>query len=108
MILTENIQYFQFCGNVKTIARALKHIGIETCSVIQRRMRHMLEDLSRTLPPHHHAELRTQLELLERSIEGHYPFAEGRALPGSRILRIGWGGGCASRKREAKRRRHAT
>jgi hypothetical protein len=65
---------------VKTIARALKPIGIETGSVIQRRMRLMLEDLGRTLPPHRHSELRTQMELPDRSIEGHYPFADGRSL----------------------------
>jgi hypothetical protein len=33
-----------------------------------------------TLPTHRHPELRKQLELLDRAIEGHYAFAEDRAL----------------------------
>ena len=40
----------------------------------------MLENLMQTLPPHRHAELRQQLELLDRTIEGHYAFAEDRTL----------------------------
>jgi uncharacterized membrane protein len=47
---------------------------------IMRRMRSMLENLMQTLPPHRHAELRKQLEFLDRAIEGHYTFAEDRAL----------------------------
>jgi hypothetical protein len=43
-------------------------------------MRSMLENLVQTLPPHRHAELRKQLELLDRAIEGHYPFPEDRAI----------------------------
>ena len=47
---------------------------------IMRRMRSMLENLMQTLPLHRHAELRQQLELLDRTIEGHYTFAEDRKL----------------------------
>jgi hypothetical protein len=43
-------------------------------------MRSMLENLVQTLPPHRHAELRKQLELLDRTIEGHYSFPEDLAL----------------------------
>jgi hypothetical protein len=43
-------------------------------------MRSMLENLMHTLPPHRHPELRKQLDLLDRAIEGHYTFAEDRAL----------------------------
>ncbi len=45
-----------------------------------RRMRSMLENLMHTLPPYRHAELRQQLGLLDRTIEGHYTFAEDRKL----------------------------
>ena len=40
----------------------------------------MLENLVQTLPPRCHAELRQQLELLDRTIEGQYSFPEDRAL----------------------------
>jgi hypothetical protein len=40
----------------------------------------MLENLVQTLPPLRHPELRKQLDLLDRAIEGHYAFAEDRAL----------------------------
>ncbi len=40
----------------------------------------MLENLIQTLPPDRHPELRKQLELLDREIEEHYPFAEDRTL----------------------------
>ena len=33
-----------------------------------------------TLRPHRHAELRQQLALLERTVDGHYEFPEDRAL----------------------------
>ena len=45
-----------------------------------RRMRSMLENLVQTLPQHRHAELRQQLELLDRTIDGHYSFPEDRAI----------------------------
>ncbi|GAB3368061.1 DUF2254 domain-containing protein [Lysobacter rhizosphaerae] len=47
---------------------------------IMRRMRSMLENLVKTLPPHRHPELRRQLELLDRTIETAYTLAEDRAL----------------------------
>jgi uncharacterized membrane protein len=47
---------------------------------VMRRMRSMLENLMKTLPPHRHAELRQQLELLDRTIERSYAFPEDRAL----------------------------
>ena len=40
----------------------------------------MLDSLMQTLPPHRHAELRQQLEVLDRSIEQHYTFPEDRAI----------------------------
>ena len=40
----------------------------------------MLENLVQTLPPHRHAELHQQVELLDRTIEGHYSFPEDLAL----------------------------
>ena len=40
----------------------------------------MLENLIQTLPPHRHAELRLQLELLHRTIDGHYSFPEDLAI----------------------------
>jgi len=45
-----------------------------------RRMRSMLENLTQTLPAHRHAELRRQLELLDRTVEGRYEFPEDREL----------------------------
>ena len=57
----------------------IRHCGTGSIQ-ITRRMRSMLDNLMNTLPPHRHAELRKQLELLDRAIEGHYAFAEDRAL----------------------------
>jgi len=53
----------------------IRHCGAGSIQVM-RRMRSMLENLMQTLPPHRHAELRRQLNLLGRSIEGHYAFPE--------------------------------
>lgn len=47
---------------------------------IMRRMRSMLENLMKTLPPHRHAELLQQLALLDRTIEASYAFPEDRTL----------------------------
>jgi uncharacterized membrane protein len=67
----------------------ISHCGAGSIQ-ITRRMRSMLENLINTLPPHRHPELRKQLELLDRAIEGHYTFAEDRAL--ARIADPqGWG-----------------
>ena len=57
----------------------IRHCGAGSIQVM-RRMRSMLENLMQTLPPHRHAELRQQLELLDRTVEGHYEFPEDRAL----------------------------
>jgi uncharacterized membrane protein len=57
----------------------IRHCGAGSIQ-ITRRMRSMLENLMHTLPTHRHPELRKQLELLDRAIEGHYAFAEDRAL----------------------------
>ena len=57
----------------------IRHCGAGSVQVM-RRMRSMLENLMQTLPAHRHAELRRQLELLERTVEGHYEFPEDRAL----------------------------
>ena len=57
----------------------IRHCGTGSVQIM-RRMRSMLENLMQTLPPHRHAELRRQLELLDRAIEGHYPFPEDRAI----------------------------
>jgi hypothetical protein len=57
----------------------IRHCGAGSVQVM-RRMRAMLENLTQTLPPHRHAELRQQLDLLDRTIVGHYEFPEDRAL----------------------------
>lgn len=57
----------------------IRHCGTGSIQ-IARRMRAMLENLVQTLPPHRHAELRRQLELLDRAVEGHYALPEDRAL----------------------------
>jgi uncharacterized membrane protein len=57
----------------------IRHCGAGSIQ-ITRRMRSMLENLMHALPTHRHPELRKQLELLDRAIEGHYAFAEDRAL----------------------------
>ena len=57
----------------------IRHCGAGSVQIM-RRLRSMLENLMQTLSPHRHAELRQQLELLDRTIDGHYAFAEDRAL----------------------------
>jgi uncharacterized membrane protein len=57
----------------------IRHCGASSVQIM-RRMRSMLENLLQTLPPHRHAELRVQLELLDRTIEGNYSFPEDLAL----------------------------
>jgi uncharacterized membrane protein len=57
----------------------IRHCGAGSIQIM-RRMRSMLENLTQTLPPHRHAELRQQIELLDRTIDGHYEFPEDRAL----------------------------
>ena len=57
----------------------IRHCGAGSVQIM-RRLRSMLENLMQTLSPHRHAELRRQLELLDRTVEVHYAFAEDRAL----------------------------
>jgi uncharacterized membrane protein len=57
----------------------IRHCGAGSIQVM-RRLRSMLENLMQTLPPHRHAELRQQLQLLDRTVEGSYEFPEDRAL----------------------------
>ena len=59
----------------------IRHCGAGSIQVM-RRMRSMLGNLMQTLPPHRHAELRQQLKLLDRTVDGHYAFPEDRALAG--------------------------
>jgi uncharacterized membrane protein len=57
----------------------IRHCGAGSIQIM-RRMRSLLENLMQTLPPHRHAELSRQLELLDRTVEGNYFFPEDRAL----------------------------
>ncbi len=57
----------------------IRHCGAGSIQIM-RRLRSMLENLIQTLPPHRHAELRRQVELLDRTIEEHYSFHEDRVL----------------------------
>ena len=57
----------------------IRHCGAGSIQIM-RRMRSMLENLMQTLPPHRHAELSKQLELLDRTIEAHYSFPEDLAI----------------------------
>ena len=57
----------------------IRHCGARSVQIV-RRMRSMLENLVQTLPPHRHAELHLQLELLDCSIEASYTFPEDLAI----------------------------
>ncbi len=57
----------------------IRHCGAGSIQIM-RRLRAMLDNLVQTLPPHRHAELHRQLELLDRTVEGHYALPEDRAL----------------------------
>lgn len=57
----------------------IRHCGAGSIQIM-RRMRSMLENLIQTLPPQRHDELRRQLVLLDRTIEGYYSFPEDQAL----------------------------
>jgi uncharacterized membrane protein len=57
----------------------IRHCGAGSVQIM-RRLRSMLENLVQILPPHRHAELHRQLELLDRTIEGNYSFPEDRAI----------------------------
>ena len=69
----------------------IRHCGAGSIQIV-RRMRSMIENLVQTLPPHRHADLRQQLDLLDRSIDGHYALVEDRAL--ARIPDAQGLGGC--------------
>ena len=57
----------------------IRHCGAGSIQIM-RRLRSMIENLMQTLPPHRHAALRQQLELLDRTVEEHYSFPEDRVL----------------------------
>lgn len=57
----------------------IRHFGASSVQVV-RRLRSMLVNLLQTLPSHRHAELQTQLALLDRAIEGAFTFPEDREL----------------------------
>lgn len=57
----------------------IRHCGVGSIQ-IPRRMRAMLENLMQTLPPHRHAELIQQLELLDRAVADFYTAPEDLAL----------------------------
>ena len=64
---------------VQLACTEIRHCGAGSIQVM-RRLRSMLDNLIQTLPPHRHAELRKQLELLGRTVDAHYVFPEDRAL----------------------------
>lgn len=57
----------------------IRHCGAGSVQIM-RRLRSMLENLMQTLPPHRHAELRLQLDLLDRVVDAQYAFPEDRAI----------------------------
>ena len=67
----------------------IRHCGAGSVQIV-RRMRSMLESLMQTLPPHRHAELRQQLELLDRTIEAQLHVSRGPGhCPHSRYAGVG-------------------
>jgi len=64
---------------VRLTCTEIRHCGAGSIQIV-RRLRSMLENLLQTLPPHRHAELRLQLELLDRTVDRNYDFEEDRAL----------------------------
>ena len=57
----------------------IRHCGGASVQIV-RRMRSMLENLLQSLPPHRHAELHGQIDLLDRTIDAHFTLPEDRAL----------------------------
>jgi len=57
----------------------IRHCGAGSIQIM-RRLRAMLDNLMQTLPLHRRAELRRQLDLLDRTVDGSYAFAEDRVL----------------------------
>jgi uncharacterized membrane protein len=64
---------------VRLTCTEIRHCGAGSIQVV-RRVRSMLDNLLHSLPPHRHAELRLQLELLDRTVESRFEFEEDRAL----------------------------
>jgi uncharacterized membrane protein len=64
---------------VRLTCTEIRHCGAGSIQIV-RRLRSMLENLLQSLPSHRHAELRLQLELLDRTIESRFAFEEDRAL----------------------------
>jgi uncharacterized membrane protein len=57
----------------------IRHCGAGHVQIV-RRMRSMLENLVQTLPPHRHAELRLQLDLLDRTVVERFRLPEDLAI----------------------------
>ena len=57
----------------------IRHCGAGSIQIV-RRLRSMLVNLMQILPRHRHAELRGQLELLDRTIDANFAFTEDRVL----------------------------
>ena len=72
--LTPNWQDF-----VRLTCTEIRHCGAGSIQIV-RRLRSMLENLLQSLPAHRHAELRLELELLDRTVDSRFQFEEDRAL----------------------------
>jgi uncharacterized membrane protein len=59
--------------------REIRECGANSLQVA-RRLRAMIEKLTRTLPEHRHAALREELDILDRAIVQRFPFREDSAL----------------------------
>ena len=59
--------------------REIRLFGVGSLQ-IERRLRAMIENLTKTLPKHRHPELQLELDLLDRAIERHYAFKEDAEL----------------------------
>jgi predicted membrane protein DUF2254 len=66
-------------GFVQLTCTEIRHCSASSVEIM-RRLRSMLENLMQTLPPHRHAELRQQLDLLDRVIDGQYAFPDDRTI----------------------------
>ena len=64
---------------VNLACREIRFCGANNLQ-IARRMRAMIENLVQTLPAYRHAALKTELSLLDRAIERHFPEPEDLAL----------------------------
>ncbi len=57
----------------------IRSCGAQNLQIV-RRLRAMIENLVQTLPPHRHAALQLELNLLDREITKNFPYAEEQAL----------------------------